>query len=216
MSKVSLKKLNLKKLNFKKLSFKLFQNLPKEEKRITLSTIFTLSRIFLTPFIVAAMITHHWGIAFFLFLIAAATDIIDGNVARWRNEQTFLGACLDPIADKVLLISCFFTLAFVQSPLFAIPLWFVVLVLLKDSIIICGSLAIFLCKGHLEVRPTILGKITTFVQTWFIIWLFACYFFNWLPIKIYYTMLGIMLVLVVATLIQYIVLGFWQWRIFSK
>jgi len=211
MSKVSLKKLNLKKL-----SLKLFQNLPKEEKRITVSTLFTISRILLTPFIVTAMATHYWGIAFFLFAIAAATDTIDGTIARWRHEQTFLGACLDPIADKILLVSCFFTLAFVQSPLFDIPLWFVILVLLKDLIIIVGSLIIYLVKGHLQVQPTILGKVTTFVQIWFIIWLFACYFFNWLPIKTYYTMLGIMLILVITTLLQYIIIGLWQWRLLSK
>jgi len=206
MSKISLKKLNLKKL-----SLKLFQKLPPEEKRLTVSTWFTLARIILSPCIVVAMIYNKWGIAFFLFVIAALTDTIDGNIARWCNEKTFLGACLDPIADKILLISCFTTLAFIQSPLFSVPLWFVLLVLVKDMIIIFGGLLIYLYRGHLEVHPTILGKATTFAQICFIIWLFACYFFKWMPIKTYYTMLSVVSLLAILSLVQYIKIGFFQW-----
>lgn len=207
MSKISLKKLNLRKLNLK-----LFQKLPPEQKRITTSTLFTLARIVLAPFIVLSMIFHMWGAAFWLFVIASLTDVIDGNVARWFNQKTFLGACIDPIADKLLLIPCFFTLAFVQSPLFSIPLWFVILVLIKDSIVIFGAFAIYLIKGHLEVHPTILGKLTTFMQSCFIMWLFACYFFQWLPIKTYYTMLSVLTMLVIASLFQYTKMGLSQWR----
>jgi len=202
----------MSKINFKKFNLKILKNLPPEEKRITVSTLFTFLRIALVPFVVFAMITHRWDIAFWLFVIASATDVIDGNIARWFGEHTFLGACLDPIADKILLISVFFTLAFFQSPLFSIPLWFVLLVLIKDSIVILGSFAIYRVKGHLNVRPTILGKMTTFMQTWFIIWLFACYFFKWLPKKTYYTMLGLLTVLVIASLVQYVKIGLSQWR----
>lgn len=205
-------KISLKTLNFKRLSLKLFKKLPPQEKRITLSTVFTLVRIVLAPFIVAAMILHMWGVAFFLFLIAAFSDIIDGNLARWLNQKTFLGACLDPLADKILLISCFFTLAFIQSPLFVVPQWFVILVLVKDLTIVFGALTIYLIKGHLEVHPTYMGKMATVVQSYFIIWLFACYFFNWLPIKTYYTILSIMIFLVIGTLLQYMKMGISQWN----
>jgi len=207
MSKISLKNLNLRRL-----SVSLFKNLPAHEKRITLSTVFTLLRIVLAPFIVVAMVMHMWGVAFWLFLIAAFSDIVDGNLARLCNEKTFLGACLDPLADKILLISCFFTLAFVEGPLFTVPLWFVILVLIKDLAIVFGALTIYLIKGHLEVHPTYMGKLATVVQSYFIIWLFACYFFNWMPIKIYYTILGIMIFLVIGTLLQYIKMGFSQWN----
>jgi len=195
-----------------KLTARLFHNLPPEEKRITVSTLFTLTRIVLTPCIVIAMVMHQWGVAFWLFLIAAFTDVADGNIARLFNQKTFLGACLDPIADKFLLISCFATLAFVQSPLFSIPLWFVLLVLCKELVIVVGSFSIYIARGHLEVQPTILGKITTFVQVLFIIWLFACYFFHWLPIKTYATMLGVLFFLIVFSLVQYVRLGLAQWR----
>jgi len=211
MKKPSLKNINLKNLNFKKLSFKLFKNLPDEQMRITLSTVITLLRIVLAPFIVYAMATQKWGIAFWLFVIAAATDVIDGNLARLFDEKTFLGACLDPIADKILLISCFATLAFVQSPQFSIPQWFVLLVLIKDTIIIVGSSIIFFVKGYLRVLPTVLGKLTTVAQVLFITWLFACYFCHWFPIKTYYAMLTIVSALSIISLLQYLVMGWRQW-----
>lgn len=190
-----------------KLNLHFFKRLPAYEKRITISTLFTFLRVILTPLIVLAMAFHHWGMAFSLFLIASISDMLDGTLARWLREQTFLGACLDPIADKFLILSCFFSLAFIQSPLFTIPFWFVSLVLIKELALVGGALLIFLLKGHIEVRPRFLGKITTVTQMCFIIWLFACYFFKWVPIKTYYTMLGILLVMVFASLIQYTAIG---------
>lgn len=190
-----------------KLNWHFFKQLPEREKKITLSTIITFVRVALVPFIVASMVTGYWGAAFVLFAIAALTDLLDGNFARLLNEKTFLGACLDPIADKLLLLSCFFTLAFVQSPLFSIPLWFVLLVLCRELILISGVIVVLLLDGHLQVRPTLFGKLTTVVQMGFIIWLFACYFFHWLPRKTYYTMLGIVIIMVFVSLMQYVRIG---------
>lgn len=195
-----------------KLSFNFFKRLPDREKKITLSTMLTLLRIALAPFIVCAMLYAHWGAAFVLFCIAALSDVLDGYLARWLDERTFLGACLDPIADKLLLLSCFFTLAFVHSPLFSIPLWFVLLVLLKELILVVGAIILYWIKGHIEIHPTVLGKTTTVVQMGFIIWLFACYFFNWIPVKTYYSMLGLVMLLVFASLAHYILIGIRQFK----
>ncbi len=190
-----------------KFNFRFLRRLPAREKKITLSTLFTLMRMALTPCIVGAMIMRYWALAFLLFFIAAVTDILDGNIARWRREQTLLGACLDPLADKILILSCFCTLAFVQSPLFMIPKWFFCIVLAKEVIQIGGAITIYFYKGHIEIRPRPLGKITTLVQMIFIGWLFACYFFEWVPVKTYYTMLGIVLLLVITSFIQYSFMG---------
>lgn len=194
----------------RKLNFKMLANLPDHEKRITISTCFTLVRVALTPIIVGAMITQHWGVAFWLFVIASLTDTVDGTLARLRGEKTFLGALLDPIADKFLLLSIFFTLAFVQSPLFNIPQWFVWFVLAKELIQAFGFVLVYTINGHIKIEPRLLGKLTTTAQMLFIIWLFACYFFAWVPIKTYYTALGILLVLVLASFIQYTLMGI-QW-----
>jgi len=187
-----------------------FKKLPPHEKKITISTMLTLGRIALVPCIVGAMIIGWWGTACALFCIASVTDVLDGYLARRFNEKTFFGACLDPIADKLLILSCFFTLAFVQSPLFTIPQWFFVLVLVKELILIGGSVTFYFVKGYIDIQPTLLGKSTTVVQMCFIIWLFACYFFNWLPVKTYASMLGIVLVLVFASLVQYVRIGIGQ------
>ena len=193
-------------------NFKKIFSLPAEQRRLTFSSFITLIRIALVPFIVTAMIAHQWGTAFILFVIAALTDLIDGFVARYFNQQTFLGACLDPIADKILLLSCFFSLAFINSPLFSIPLWLVLIILCKEVIQIIGALLIFIYKGQLIVKPTLLGKLNTVVQILFIIWLFACYFFRWVPVKTYYTMLGLLLLLTCLSFAQYSVIGYRQWR----
>ena len=184
-----------------------WSGIPAEEKKLTVPTFFTTIRIMLIPCISIAMMLHQWGLSFFLFVIAAATDAIDGFLARLRNEKTFVGACLDAVADKLLIITCFATLAFVQSPLFSIPLWFVLVVLCKEALLISGALYLFLRTGSLEVKPTILGKGAMLMQVCFITWLFACYFFHWLPIKTYYGMLGLLLFLVIASFIQYVVIG---------
>ena len=181
--------------------------IPDSEKRITASTLLTIVRILLVPIIVGSMVTGWWEGACVLFAIASITDMFDGTLARWYNEQTLLGACLDPIADKLLLVSVFATLAFVHTPLFAIPQWFVGLVLMRELIIVGGSLGIWIYQGSLTINPTFLGKMTTLMQVIFIMWLFACYFFAWMPVKTYYVMFGLMLVMVISSLIQYICIG---------
>lgn len=177
------------------------------EKRLTIPTLLTLLRIVLTPVIIFDMMRQQWGSAFIWFVIASLTDTFDGMLARWWNDKTVLGACLDPIADKILLISCFSTLAFIQSPLFAIPHWFVMLILCKESIILIGSLFLLVTGSGFVVHPTRLGKMTTVVQVSFIMWLFACYFFSWVPTKTYYSMIGIMVTFIVFSFAQYVTIG---------
>lgn len=191
----------------KRLNLHFFKNLPDKERTITLSTMITFARMALVPFIVMAMVKHYWAAAFWLFVIAASSDVLDGALARLRNEQTFLGACLDPLADKLLTLSVFSALAFRQSPLFSIPYWFLAVVLIRELLLIASAISVYVVRGYLEVKPTRLGKTTTLVQVYFIIWLFACYFFEWVPIKTYYTMLGLMTVLVILSFIQYMTIG---------
>jgi cardiolipin synthase len=185
-----------------------FAHLPSREKRFTVPTLLTLSRIVLALFVVGAMVLHQWSLACILFLIAAGTDMLDGTLARFCNEKTQLGAALDPIADKFLVLSVFFTLAFAQSPLFHIPLWFVLIVFIKELILIGGALVVYYKTGSLEINPSWLGKTAMFIQIAFITWLFACYFFSWVPIKTYYTMLGVMILCAMASLVHYLWMGF--------
>jgi cardiolipin synthase len=176
--------------------------------RITFATVITSIRIFLVPVIIACMAYGWWRSACILFICAAASDVLDGMVARWRNEQTFLGACLDPIADKLLLVSMFATLAFVPTPLFIIPRWFFVIILVREIIILSGFAFLYVQGITLRIQPTMLGKLTTLVEAIFIMWVFACYFYTWMPIKTYYIMLMLMLCMALSSLLQYCRIGF--------
>lgn len=195
------------KINLSRFTLGIFNRLPHREKRITIPTLFTFARIFVVPIIVAAMIYAQWGIAFSFFVFACLTDLVDGFLARLLNEKTFLGACLDPIADKLLLLSCFTTLAFVKVPLFSVSPAFVFFVIAKELLQLGGAFIVYWFKGHLDVHPTLLGKTTTCIQMFFILWLFACYFFCWVPIKTYYVMLGIMILFIGASFVQYARIG---------
>lgn len=182
---------------------KLLKQLPIEEKQITISNFLTLTRITLTPIICSFLMMQQWHIAWTLFVIAAITDLLDGFFARLLQQQTFLGACLDPIADKFLIVSVFFTLALARSVLFAVPTWFATLILCKELMVICGTIMVYCIQGFVVIKPTFLGKITTTIQMIFIAWVFACYFFHWMPIKTFNCMLVLMLILVVGCLTQY-------------
>ena len=191
----------------RKFSFSLFKNLPAKEFRITVSTYFTFLRIILTPVIVVAMVYGSWGVAFSCFVIASVSDMLDGFLARYLNQKTFLGACLDPLADKLLLISVFSTLVFTHILPFGIPLWFVGLVLFRELLIVLGFLYIYTQKHPVEVSPSFLGKVTTALQMHFIGWLFLCYFFGWLPTKTYYLFFSLIIFIVIFSLIDYVILG---------
>ncbi len=187
--------------------------LPKHEKRLTLSTWVTLTRLLLTPCVVLSLFSNMWFLAFALFFIAALTDIVDGALARFMGEQTFLGACLDPIADKCLIVSCFLTLSVMKTPLFVVPSWFAIAVFLKEIVLLGGSFFIYKKTQSLRILPTILGKLSTFVQVCFILWIFFCYFFGWVPVRTYAIFLGIMSVLLGVTLVQYGRIGYKHWSI---
>jgi len=189
-----------------------FQSMIAKERRITFSTMLTLARIASVPFILFAMIYGSWGWAFGLFLAAAITDILDGYLARLLHQQTFLGACLDALADKILILAVFATLTFVDTPLFRIPGWFLWIILGKEVFQIMGAVSVYAVRGRMYVVPTWLGKVAMILQTFFIVWLFACYFFGWLPVKTYYVALTIVLIVVLASLVRYVLIGWRQFR----
>ncbi len=178
----------------------------------TLANILTLLRIVLTPFLAMAIMHRSWTMALSLLLIAGITDVLDGYLARLFGESTLLGQCLDPIADKFLLITCFLSLALVKPLALHIPYWFVALVLLRELIIISGSLTLLLRQRKIDetlsiISPTWWGKCTTFFQLLFIGWLIMCYVFSWQPAKTYFVTLTFISLFSLVSLGQYIRIG---------
>ncbi|MEC4680164.1 MAG: CDP-alcohol phosphatidyltransferase family protein [Nitrospirota bacterium] len=132
---------------------------------INLPNSLTILRILLVPVFVGLLLYEHYDIALLTLLIAALTDILDGMIARITDQRTRLGEYLDPLADKLLLMSAIITL----SVLHFIPIWAVIVVVSRDAILLTGTLVANLTETHIDISPTILGKGTAFAQICYII-----------------------------------------------
>lgn len=120
----------------------------------------TLLRIALVPVFVIFLIYGYTFYAFLTFILAGITDALDGLIARFFNQKTLLGAYLDPIADKLLLATSYIVLAVIGI----IPPWLTVLVISRDIVILAGIAVLFVNHKSLEIKPTIVGKASTFTQ----------------------------------------------------
>ncbi|MFC1808087.1 CDP-diacylglycerol--glycerol-3-phosphate 3-phosphatidyltransferase [Candidatus Omnitrophota bacterium] len=132
----------------------------------------TIVRILLVPFLLASLIYYSSAndylryIALAIFLACGLTDAIDGYIARKFYQKTKLGKMLDPLADKILILTAFLSLSILENIPAAsrIPPWLTVIVFSRDIIILLGSLLIFIMSKELNVKPSILGKLTTVLQ----------------------------------------------------
>ena len=120
----------------------------------------TLLRVVLIPFFVNLMIYEYYGEALIVFVVACITDALDGMIARLTNTKTELGAFLDPMADKLLIVSAFVTLVLLGM----LPVWLVIIVVSRDIILVLGSIAIYFTGNEFKARPSIIGKATTLLQ----------------------------------------------------
>ncbi|MDD4241364.1 MAG: CDP-alcohol phosphatidyltransferase family protein [Smithellaceae bacterium] len=120
----------------------------------------SLMRIILVPVFVIFLIQAAYDKALITFVAAGLTDALDGTLARLLKCQTVLGAYLDPIADKFLLVTSFVALAVYGL----IPGWLAVIVISRDLIILLGIAILTLMSVSYEIRPAIVGKVTTALQ----------------------------------------------------
>jgi cardiolipin synthase len=120
----------------------------------------SLIRIILVPVFVILLIQDEYYNALIIFVIAGLTDALDGTMARLLNAQTKLGSYLDPIADKLLLATSFVTLAILGI----IPSWLTVIVMSRDFIILLGIAILSLMSVTFEIKPALIGKVTTVLQ----------------------------------------------------
>jgi len=182
-----------------------------DKRWLTFSNVLTASRIALAPCVVLVIYLQLWALAFVIFFYAAATDFFDGYIARLLKDQTSLGKMLDPIADKIFLTVSFGALALLPSPLFPIPEWFFVIVLLREFILLIGVYSVMRVDTTFILAPTIWGKLTTCFQLFFILWLFICYFAHWSPIKTYKLSLLVLTAFSIMSLLHYMIKGFLYW-----
>ncbi len=127
---------------------------------INIPNMLSVTRILLTPLFVICMIRGLFHPAAAVFALAAVSDALDGLFARWFNQRTVLGAYLDPIADKILLMSAFVCLAILK----VIPPWVTVIVISRDIIIGVGFAISEITDTDIEIRPRLPSKCTTVAQ----------------------------------------------------
>lgn len=120
----------------------------------------TLGRLLAVPLAVWLMLTDRYGAAFWLFLAAGISDAIDGFLARRLKARSEIGAYLDPLADKCLLVSSYVTLGHQDH----IESWLVILVVFRDVLIIGGAILYQTLTQSLTVQPLLISKLNTVLQ----------------------------------------------------
>lgn len=136
----------------------------------TLPNLLTVIRMFLIPVFVSLLFYQRFGWALGVFLAAGVTDGLDGLLARRFDQKSQLGTILDPIADKLLLVTSFVVLSLpgiIPQPMprhLPVPFWVTASVISRDIFIVVGSVAINMVTGFRRFRPSWLGKVNTVVQ----------------------------------------------------
>lgn len=137
-----------------------------KKEGLNLANKITIARIICIPFFIAAIIYSKLEIALAIFMIAVISDAADGFIARALKQKTELGTILDPVADKLLLVSAYICLSLASSipPGLKLPAYVPIIVISRDAMIVLGSIIVYVVNGSLKISPSVAGKITTFFQ----------------------------------------------------
>jgi cardiolipin synthase (CMP-forming) len=127
---------------------------------LNLPNLITIGRILMVPVVVWAIASNEMKAAFVLFLLAGVSDAVDGFLAKRFHMKSELGAYLDPLADKVLIVSIYVALGITES----IPRWIVILVVSRDILIVGGIMVASLLGKPMWVRPVLVSKLNTVAQ----------------------------------------------------
>jgi cardiolipin synthase (CMP-forming) len=127
---------------------------------LTLPNVITFGRLCAVPLAVWLVLEEQFADAFFLFVAAGLSDAVDGWLARRNGGGNTVGALLDPVADKALLVTMYVTLAAVK----ALPDWLAILVVFRDSVIVGGVVVLALTGQTVMIRPLFVSKVNTALQ----------------------------------------------------
>ena len=163
----------------------------------------TLLRLLLTPVFVWLLLNESYQAALWVFLIASASDALDGFLARRFNLGTTLGALLDPLADKLLIGFGILTLAWLQ----ALPLWLAAIIVLRDVLIVVGATAYFYTTGKLEMAPLWISKLNTTLQFVLVLTVLVAYAGIYVTPLLLNLLIGLTLATTLVSGVQYV----WTW-----
>jgi cardiolipin synthase len=127
---------------------------------VSLPNLISLARLLAAPLAVWLILSGHFAAAFWLFIAAAASDAVDGFIAKRFGKSSVLGGYLDPLADKALLLGTYISIGHVSH----LPLWLVILVVSRDILIVGGALLILMLSDRLRMQPMVISKINTAAQ----------------------------------------------------
>ena len=133
---------------------------------MTIPNLITLLRLVLVPLVVWALLVGEHALAFAAFLLAGVSDGVDGWIARRFDQRSELGAWLDPIADKSLLVATFVVLGILAE----LPLWLVTLAVSRDVLILGAVMVATLMAHPVAIRPLPVSKANTAVQIALVVW----------------------------------------------
>ncbi len=144
---------------------------------VTIPNLISIARLVMVPVAVDALVAGRPDIAFWVFVLAGASDGIDGWIARRFDQRSELGAYLDPLADKALLVSIFVTLGIVG----VLPGWLALLVVSRDVLIVGGVMLSWLIGRPVPIRPIFVSKANTAAQIAFAAMALSAGAFRWEP-----------------------------------
>lgn len=119
--------------------------------------VLTTLRVLAAPLLAYGLLRGHFELAFYVFILAAITDALDGWIARHFNLMTRYGAVMDPLADKLITLVCVVLLTYLGL----VPLWLTLAIVVRDTVIVAGAFAYHRLFGEVEIHPTLLGKLHT-------------------------------------------------------
>ena len=167
---------------------------------MSIPNLITLARILLVPVVIWAITSGEMRIAFLLFFAAGASDAIDGFLAKRFGMQTELGAYLDPLADKALIVSIYLTLGVNGF----IPLWLVILVVSRDILIVGGIMLSWLVGPPLKIKPLLVSKLNTVAQLVFASVVLGSLGFNYEVPTLTLILMGLVAVLTLLSVAAYV------------
>jgi cardiolipin synthase len=167
----------------------------------SIPNLITLGRILLVPIIVWAIASGQMEIAFSVFVVAGVSDAVDGFLAKRFNMTSELGALLDPLADKALLVSIYIALGIWG----AIPRWLVILVVSRDIMIVAAVIVSWLFDKPVQMKPLMVSKLNTVAQVGFAALVLASLSFGFQPTPYDLILMGFVTVFTLVSVSLYLV-----------
>jgi cardiolipin synthase len=127
---------------------------------MSVPNVITIARILTVPLTIWLIVSGRYGLAFWIFIAAGISDGVDGYIAKRFQQTTELGSYLDPLADKLLLVSIYLSLGLSDL----VPAWLVILIVSRDVLIIGGVMLAWIVEKPVSMQPLLLSKVNTAVQ----------------------------------------------------